>query len=104
MTEIPGRPALGRPAGLTLSRLEPIFRVEAKQPTYLHEVHALASAPPWKSYKRTPTPPFQDTKNWSKSKASIAAHISLENRERGEVRVRRGAGVSAPLQLYASEE
>ena len=32
-----------------------------------------------------------------------APHI-LENRERGEVRVRRGAGVSAPLQLCASEE
>ena len=35
---------------------------------------------------------------------SVALHISLENRERGEVRVRRGAGVSAPLQLCASEE
>ena len=35
---------------------------------------------------------------------SIALHISLENRERGEVRVWRGAGVSAPLQLCASEE
>ena len=35
---------------------------------------------------------------------SVALHISLENRERGEVRVRRGAEVSAPLQLCASEE
>ena len=48
------------PAG-TLSCLEPIFRVEAKQLTYLREVHALALAPPWKSYKRTPTPPLQHT-------------------------------------------
>ena len=35
---------------------------------------------------------------------SVALHISLENRERGEVRVWRGAEVSAPLQLCASEE
>ena len=35
---------------------------------------------------------------------SVALHISLENRETGEVRVQRGAGVSAPLQLCASEE
>ena len=35
---------------------------------------------------------------------SVALHISLENRETGEVRVRRGAGVSAPLLLCASEE
>ena len=61
MAEIPGRPAKGRPAGLTLSCHVLIFRVEAKQPTYLRKVHVLASAPSWKSYKRTPTPPFQDT-------------------------------------------
>jgi hypothetical protein len=59
LAEIPGRPP--RPAGLTLSHHVLISGVEAKQLTYLHNVHALASAPPWKSYKRTPTPPFQDT-------------------------------------------
>jgi hypothetical protein len=35
---------------------------------------------------------------------SVALHISLENKERGEVRVRRGVKVSAPFQLCASEE
>ena len=61
---------------LTLSRLEPILRMEAKQPTYLRKVHALASAPPWKNYKRTPTPHFQSTENWSKSKVKRSApHI-----------------------------
>ena len=35
---------------------------------------------------------------------SVVLHISLENRERGEVRVWRGVKVSAPFQLCASEE
>ena len=52
------RSQAGRPP---LSRLEPILCVEAKQLTYLHKVYALASAPPWKSYERTPTPPLQHT-------------------------------------------
>ena len=41
-----------------------------------------------------------------KNREIVVAWIQLtqENSERGEVRVRRGAGVSAPLQLCASEE
>jgi hypothetical protein len=58
-----------------------------------------------KAYKYMPPPLFQDMENWSKSKVKCsAAHISIENRERGEVRVRRRAGVSAHLQLCTSEE
>jgi hypothetical protein len=58
-----------------------------------------------KAYKYMPPPSFQNTENWSKSKVKrTAAQISLENRKRGEVRVQRGAGVSAPLQLCISKE
>ena len=61
LAEILGRPIKGRPAGLTLSCHVLISGVEAKQPTHLRNVHVLASAPPWKSYKRTPTPALQHT-------------------------------------------
>ena len=70
-------PRLRRPAGLTFPRHVLNFCVRAKQPTYLRKVHALASAPPWKSYKRTPTPPFQDTENWSKSKVKFSVPHSF---------------------------
>ena len=58
-----------RPAGLTFPPHMLNFTWKLPQPTYLRKMHALASAPPWKSYKRTPTPHFQTTENWSKSKA-----------------------------------
>ena len=58
-----------RPVGMTFPPHVLNFAWKLPQPTYLRKVHALASAPPWKSYKRTPTPHFQSTENWSKSKA-----------------------------------
>ena len=50
-----------RSAGLTFPPHMLNFVWKLPQPTYLHKMHALASAPPWKSYKRTPTPPLQHT-------------------------------------------